>query len=107
MMMSRPSLMNSGKLEAVQTVHQKKIGSVPRKNCDPALGTFRKEEGRKQMKPSTKDQIKGKFHEMKGKAKETAGQVTKNPRLEAEGKVEKLAGKVQEKVGQLEKVFEK
>ena len=27
------------------------------------------------MKPSTKDQIKGKFHEVKGKVKEKAGQV--------------------------------
>jgi hypothetical protein len=34
---SQPSLMNSGKLEAVQTDHRKKIGSVPQKNCDPAL----------------------------------------------------------------------
>ena len=31
------------------------------------------------MKPSTKDQIKGNLHEMKGKAKEKAGQVTNNP----------------------------
>ena len=59
------------------------------------------------MKPSTKDQVKGKFHEMKGGAKETAGQVTNNPRLEAEGKVEKKAGKVQGKIGQIEKVLEK
>ena len=31
------------------------------------------------MKPSTKDQIKGKFHEVKGKVKEKAGQAIKNP----------------------------
>jgi hypothetical protein len=31
--------------------------------------------GSKQMKASTKDQIKGKFHEVKGKVKEKAGQV--------------------------------
>jgi hypothetical protein len=37
MMTSQPSLMNSGKLEAVQTDHRKKIGSMPQKNCDPAL----------------------------------------------------------------------
>ena len=59
------------------------------------------------MKPSTKDQIEGKFHELKGKAKQTAGQVTNNPNLEAEGQGEKLVGKVQKKVGQVEKVFEK
>ena len=59
------------------------------------------------MKPSTKDQIKGKLHEMKGKVKAKVGQVTNNPNLEAEGENEKLAGKVQMKVGQIEKVFEK
>ena len=58
------------------------------------------------MKPSTKDQIKGDFHELKGKAKEKAGKVTNNPKLAAEGQNEKLAGKVQKKVGQIEKVFE-
>jgi len=31
------------------------------------------------MKPSTKDEIKGTFHEVKGKVKEKAGQVTNNP----------------------------
>lgn len=59
------------------------------------------------MKPSTKDQIKGKLHLLKGKAKQTAGQVTNNPNLEAEGQAEKIAGQVQTKVGQIEKVFEK
>jgi uncharacterized protein YjbJ (UPF0337 family) len=59
------------------------------------------------MKPSTKDQIQGAFHEMKGKAKQTVGQVTKNPDLAAEGQDEKLAGKVQKKVGQIERVLEK
>jgi len=99
--------MNSGKLEAVQTDHRKKIGSTPQKNCDPALGKLWKEKRRKQMKPSTKDQIEGKLHEMKGKVKEKAGQVTNNPDLETEGQVEKLAGKVQKKVGQIKEVFEK
>jgi hypothetical protein len=37
MMTSQPSLMSSGKLEAVPTDHRKKIGSMPQKNCDPAL----------------------------------------------------------------------
>jgi uncharacterized protein YjbJ (UPF0337 family) len=59
------------------------------------------------MKPSTKDQIQGKLHELKGKAKEKAGQVANNPDLTAEGVDEKLGGKVQKKVGQIEKVFEK
>ena len=59
------------------------------------------------MKSSQKDQIKGAFHEAKGKLRETAGEVTNDPFLEADGRVEKLAGKVQKKVGQVKKVFEK
>jgi uncharacterized protein YjbJ (UPF0337 family) len=59
------------------------------------------------MKPSTHDQVEGKFQEVKGKMKEKAGQVTNNPDLAAEGQADKVAGKVQKKVGQIEKVFEK
>ena len=59
------------------------------------------------MKSSTKDQIQGKLHEMKGKVKQKAGQVTNNPRLAADGQDEKIAGKIQKKAGQIEKVFEK
>jgi uncharacterized protein YjbJ (UPF0337 family) len=59
------------------------------------------------MKPSTKDQIEGKLHEVKGAVKEKAGQAANNPNLAAEGQAEKIAGKVQKKVGQIEKVFEK
>jgi uncharacterized protein YjbJ (UPF0337 family) len=70
-------------------------------------GKFSKEKRRNQMKPSTKDQIKGELHELKGNVKETAGQVTNNANLETKGRNEKLAGKVQKKVGQIEKVIEK
>jgi len=59
------------------------------------------------MKLSTKDELKGTLHELKGKAKEKAGQVIGNPKLAAEGASEKQAGKVQQKVGQIEKVLEK
>ena len=59
------------------------------------------------MNPSTNDRVEGTFHEVKGKVKETAGQVTNNPDLESEGQVENLGGKVQKKVGQVEKIFEK
>ena len=59
------------------------------------------------MKTSTKDQIEGDFHKLKGGVKEKAGQVTNNPDLETKGQTEKLAGKVQKKVGQIEKVLEK
>jgi uncharacterized protein YjbJ (UPF0337 family) len=58
------------------------------------------------MKLSTKDQAKGKLHEVKGDIKQKAGRATNNPKLEAEGQDEKFAGKVQKKVGQIEKVFE-
>jgi uncharacterized protein YjbJ (UPF0337 family) len=59
------------------------------------------------MKASTKDKAEGKFHEMKGKVKKQAGQLTNNPGLEAEGTVEKAAGKVQGIIGQVEKALEK
>jgi len=59
------------------------------------------------MKPSTEDQIAGKVHEVKGKIKEKAGQLTNDPDLEGQGIGEKIAGKVQKKIGQLEKVIEK
>ncbi len=59
------------------------------------------------MKPSTKNQIKGKLHEIKGKAKEKVGQVTNHPDLAAEGQAEKIAGVVQKKFGQIEKVLER
>ena len=59
------------------------------------------------MQPTTKDQMEGKFHEVKGAVKEKAGQVINNPDLEAEGQAEKLTGKVQTKIGQIEAVLEK
>lgn len=59
------------------------------------------------MKASTKNQAKGKVHEIKGTAKEVVGKLTRDPALEAEGAVEKTLGKVQKKVGDLGKVFEK
>ena len=37
------------------------------------------------MKDSTKDQIEGKAHEVKGKIKETLGKATNDPNLHAEG----------------------
>jgi uncharacterized protein YjbJ (UPF0337 family) len=58
------------------------------------------------MKPSTEDQIEGTIHEVKGKIKETIGQVIHKPELEVEGQAENLGGKVQKKVGQVEQVLE-
>ena len=59
------------------------------------------------MKPSTKDQVEGKLHEVKGNGKKVTGQVTNNPALANKGQAETLAGKVQSKVGQVEKVLGK
>jgi len=53
------------------------------------------------MKPSTKDQITGKLHQVKGKVKETAGRATNNPDLAAEGQGEKLGGKILKKAADL------
>jgi len=57
------------------------------------------------MKSSTKDKVKGTFHDAKGKVKEMAGKITDNPKLEAKGKVEKVAGKAQKKIGEVKKVL--
>jgi uncharacterized protein YjbJ (UPF0337 family) len=57
------------------------------------------------MKSSTRDKAEGKLHEVKGKAKEVAGKLTDNPKVEAEGVGEKLVGKVQGKIGQIKKVL--
>jgi len=59
------------------------------------------------MSQGTKDEMEGKFHEVKGKVKEKVGHATNNPDLEDEGTAEKLGGKIQKKVGQVEKVIEK
>jgi uncharacterized protein YjbJ (UPF0337 family) len=59
------------------------------------------------MKSSTQDQTEGMFHKVKGTVKEVAGELSDNPKLEAEGTAEKMAGKVQEKIGQVKKVVGK
>jgi uncharacterized protein YjbJ (UPF0337 family) len=64
-------------------------------------------EGATMINPSIKDKAEGKFHEVKGKIKEKAGQLTNNRGLEAEGILETAAGKVQVIRGQVEKSLEK
>jgi uncharacterized protein YjbJ (UPF0337 family) len=59
------------------------------------------------MKSSTQDQAEGKFLKITGKLKEIAGELSDNPKLEAEGTDEKIAGKVQEKIGQVKEVLGK
>ena len=64
-----------------------------------AHGTRKK----KDMKSSTRDRVEGRFHELKGKAKETAGRLADNSAPADEGQPEKLASKVQKKAGQVKK----
>jgi uncharacterized protein YjbJ (UPF0337 family) len=59
------------------------------------------------VKKSTKDEIAGKIHEVKGNLKKKAGQVVNSPRLKAEGQIEEFAGKIQQKLGRVERVLEK
>ena len=59
------------------------------------------------MKSSTRDKAEGKFHQMKGKIKEVAGDLTGNPKLESEGAGEKMVGRAQEKMGEVKKVWGK
>jgi len=66
-----------------------------------------KSKRRNTMKSSTKNQAEGKYHEVKGTLKEIAGELSDNPKLEAEGATEKLAGQVQDKIGQIKKALEK
>ncbi len=57
------------------------------------------------MNESTKDDLQGKAHELKGAVKELAGQLTNQPDLAADGQAEKLGGTIQKKIGQVEKVL--
>ena len=59
------------------------------------------------MKSRNENVIAGKIHELKGKIKEKVGQLTDNPKFEAEGTGEKIAGKVQNKLGHVEEAVER
>ena len=48
-----------------------------------------------------KDEVEGKGKQIKGAIKDKVGEVTNNPRLEAEGEAERLEGKIQENVGKV------
>src|ERR1039458_1508267 len=67
------------------------------------IETHHQAEERIMMKPSTDDKATGNLHEVKGAIKQKAGELTKNPNLEADGRAEKNAGKVQKAVGKIEK----
>lgn len=55
------------------------------------------------MKPSTKDRVEAKLHEVKGTIKEEVGKVTNHPNLEVSGRAERSAGKVQAWVSRVER----
>ena len=59
------------------------------------------------MNPSTKDEVRGNLHQVKGAIKQKVGQVTNNPDLKARGKAEHNQGVIEKKVGQIKKVFGK
>jgi uncharacterized protein YjbJ (UPF0337 family) len=46
-----------------------------------------------------KDRVEGSFEQAKGKAKEVAGKVTGDSKLETEGKAQQVGGKIQNTVG--------
>jgi uncharacterized protein YjbJ (UPF0337 family) len=56
---------------------------------------------------STKDKIKGRIDEAKGKVKEKTGEATGDSDLRDRGTGEKAVGKIQRKIGDVEKVFGK
>jgi uncharacterized protein YjbJ (UPF0337 family) len=63
--------------------------------------------GGHKMRSSTKKEIAGKIHEVKGKIKEKVGQLTNDTDLQAKGIGEKIGGKIQKKIGQVEKAVGK
>jgi uncharacterized protein YjbJ (UPF0337 family) len=59
------------------------------------------------VKSSTKDKIKGRIDEGKGKVKEKTGEAAGDSDLRDRGTAEKAGGKIQRKIGDVKKVFEK
>jgi uncharacterized protein YjbJ (UPF0337 family) len=59
------------------------------------------------MKTSTKDQITGNFHELKGAIKKGVGKITNDRNLKAEGTAETKAGKVQQRMGRAKETVAK
>ena len=59
------------------------------------------------MKPSTRNEIAGRVHEVKGTIKEKAGELTNDADLEGEGISERIVGIVQKQIGQVQRIVEK
>jgi uncharacterized protein YjbJ (UPF0337 family) len=55
---------------------------------------------------TNKNEVAGKIRQMKGAAKEKAGEWTENPDLEAEGLADRAAGTAQEGVGTVQRKAE-
>lgn len=58
------------------------------------------------MKRSTKNKVRGKIRQLKGKAKEKAGRARGDDRLEAEGLGDQITGTMQELGGKIQKGLE-
>ena len=58
------------------------------------------------MKSSSKNRVRGKVRQMKGKAKEKIGRLARNTRLEAEGLDDQVAGTIQNVGGKIQKKLE-
>ncbi len=58
------------------------------------------------MKPSTKDQIDGNWNQMKGRIKQTWGDLTDDDLKHAEGEVDELVGTIQKRTGEDRKKIE-
>lgn len=54
-----------------------------------------------------KNQVKGRWNELKGEIKRRWGAMTDDDLMEAEGDLQKLAGKIQKRTGDNQQVIEK
>jgi uncharacterized protein YjbJ (UPF0337 family) len=95
-----PEVVNSAQISERPKIKKVVALKVPPKHHQSAFHDSR----RRNMKNSTRDKLKGSFHELKGTIKEELGKATSNPDLKAEGKAEKKAGKVQQRVGDAKEV---
>jgi uncharacterized protein YjbJ (UPF0337 family) len=58
------------------------------------------------MKGSTKNSLRGKLRQAKGKAKQKLGHLARNTRLEAEGIDDQVIGKIEDIGGKIQKKLE-
>jgi uncharacterized protein YjbJ (UPF0337 family) len=58
------------------------------------------------MKSSTRNRVRGKLRQIKGKAKETVGRARRNTELEAEGIGDQITGTMQNLSGKIQRKLE-